>query len=143
MGVNTVYDNKVIESVAKDLLTTALNTRSLMTIDNELAESAGMVKTINTYTYTGEAEELANGVGNTASKRGTISYVGNDYRVKLCQQAYDYTDEEAMKDPYIVDGVMSVAVRVVTDSMTADVVSAISGSDVALGVAFTKGGALN
>ena len=55
MAVNTVYDNKVIESVAKDLLTTAINTRSLMTIDNELAESAGMVKTINTYTYTGEA----------------------------------------------------------------------------------------
>ena len=74
MAVNTVYDNKVIESVAKDLLTTAINTRSLMTIDNELAESAGMLKTINTYTYTGEAEELANGVGNTASKRGTISY---------------------------------------------------------------------
>ena len=41
---NTVYDNKVIESVAKDLLTTSLNTRSLMTIDNELAESAGMLK---------------------------------------------------------------------------------------------------
>ena len=108
MAVNTVFDNKVIESVAKDLLTTAINTRSLMTIDNELAESAGMVKTINTYTYTGEAEELANGVGNTASKRGTISYVGNDYRVKLCQQAYDYTDEEAMKDPYIVDAISTL-----------------------------------
>ena len=115
---NTVFDNKVIESVAKDLLTTAINTRSLMTIDNELAESAGMVKTINTYTYTGEAEELANGVGNTASKRGTISYVGNDYRVKLCQQAYDYTDEEAMKDPYIVDGMMKGAVQVMTNKMT-------------------------
>ena len=73
---NTVYDNKVIESVAKDLLTTSLNTRSLMTIDNELAESAGMLKTVNTYTYKGEAEELANGVGNTASKRGSISYTG-------------------------------------------------------------------
>lgn len=85
---NTVYNNFVVESVAKDLLTTALNTRSLMTIDNELAESAGMKKTVNTYTYTGEAEELANGVGNTAAKRGSISYTGKDYTVKLCQQAY-------------------------------------------------------
>ena len=143
MGVNTVYDNKVIESVAKDLLTTALNTRSLMTIDNELAESAGMVKTINTYTYTGEAEELANGVGNTASKRGTISYVGNDYRVKLCQQAYDYTDEEAMKDPFIVDGMMKGAVQVMTNKMTSDFIGAITGSGVTLGVTFAKGGALN
>ena len=143
MAVNTVYDNKVIESVAKDLLTTAINTRSLMTIDNELAESAGMLKTINTYTYTGEAEELANGVGNTASKRGTISYVGADYRVKLCQQAYDYTDEEAMKDPFIVDGMMKGAVQVMTNKMTSDFVGAITGSGVTLGVTFAKGGALN
>ena len=143
MAVNTVYDNKVIESVAKDLLTTAINTRSLMTIDNELAESAGMLKTINTYTYTGEAEELANGVGNTASKRGTISYVGADYRVKLCQQAYDYTDEEAMKDPYIVDGMMKGAVQVMTNKMTSDFVTAITGAGVTLGVTFAKGGALN
>jgi len=143
MAVNTVYDNKVIESVAKDLLTTAINTRSLMTIDNELAESAGMVKTINTYTYTGEAEELANGVGNTANKRGTISYVGADYRVKLCQQAYDYTDEEAMKDPYIVDGMMKGAVQVMTNKMTSDFVTAITGTGVTLGVTFAKGGALN
>jgi hypothetical protein len=140
---NTVFDNKVLESTAKDLLTTSINTRSLMTIDNELAESAGMVKTINTYTYTGEAEELANGVGNTASKRGTISYVGSDYTVKLCQQAYDYTDEEAMKDPYIVDGMMKGAVQVMTNKMTSDFVGAITGSGVTLGVTFAKGGALN
>ena len=140
---NTVYDNKVIESVAKDLLTTSLNTRSLMTIDTELAESAGMLKTVNTYTYTGEAEELANGVGNTASKRGSISYTGKDYRVKLCQQAYDYTDEEAMKDPFIVDGMMRGAVQVMTNEMTSDFISAITGSEVTLGVTFAKNGALN
>ena len=140
---NTVYDNKVIESVAKDLLTTSLNTRSLMTIDTELAESAGMLKTVNTYTYTGDAEELANGVGNTASKRGSISYTGKDYRVKLCQQAYDYTDEEAMKDPFIVDGMMKGAVQVMTNKMTSDFISAITGSEVTLGVTFAKNGALN
>ena len=48
---NTVYANKVIEAKAKDLLTTAVNARSLMTIDNSLAANAGMIKTINTYTY--------------------------------------------------------------------------------------------
>lgn len=143
MATNTVYDNKVLESVAKDLLTTSINARSLMTIDNDLTESAGMVKTINTYTYTGEAEELANGVGNTASKRGTISYTGKDYRVKLCQQAYDYTDEEAMKDSSIVDGMMKGAVQVMTNKMTSDFISAITGSDVTLGVTFPKAGSLN
>ena len=140
---NTVYANKVLESTAKDLLTTSINTRSLMTIDNELAESAGMTKTINTYTYTGEAEELGNGVGNTASKRGSISYVGSDYTVKLCQQPYDYTDEEAMKDPFIVDGMMKGAVQVMTNKMTSDFTSVITGSGVTLGVTFAKGGSLN
>ena len=75
---NTVYANKVLEAKAKDLLTTSVNTRNLMTVDNSLAQNVGMTKTINVYTYTGEAEELAAGVGNTASKRGSISYVGTD-----------------------------------------------------------------
>ena len=80
---NTVYANKIIEAKAKDLLTTAVNTRNLMAVDTELAQNAGMTKTINVYTYTGEAEELAPGAGNTT--RGSIAYAGKDYTVKLVQ----------------------------------------------------------
>ena len=80
---NTVFDNKVIEAKAKDLLLTSLNFRSLMTIDNTLAESEGMVKTINVYTYNGKVEKLADGAKNTV--RGAISYVGKDYRVQRAQ----------------------------------------------------------
>lgn len=65
---NTVYANKVIEAKAKDLLSTAVNTRNLMTIDNSLTQEAGMTKTINVYTYSGEAEALAVGVGNSATR---------------------------------------------------------------------------
>ena len=72
---NTVYANKVLEAKAKDLLTTAVNTRNLMTIDSDLVENAGMTKTINTYTYAGTAEELANGVGNTKAKRGNSNFL--------------------------------------------------------------------
>ena len=43
---NTVYNNAVIAGLAKDLLTTSINTRSLMTIDTDLSANAGMVKTI-------------------------------------------------------------------------------------------------
>ena len=80
---NTVFDNKVIEAKAKDLLTTAVNTRNLMTVDNSLTQEAGMTKTINTYTYSGTAEEVAAGSGN--SSRGSISYSGKDYTVKMIQ----------------------------------------------------------
>ena len=82
---NTVYANKVIEAKAKDLLTTSVNTRNLMTVDTELAQEAGMTKTINVYTYTGEAQELSAGEGNT--NRGSITYEGKDYTVKMFQKA--------------------------------------------------------
>lgn len=120
MATNTVFANKIIEAKAKDLLTTAVNTRNLMTVDNSLAQEAGMTKTINVYTYDGEAEELGVGEGNT--NRGTISYVGTDYEVKMVQQAFDYADEDFMKDNTIVDSMLKGANQVMVNKMTADFV---------------------
>ena len=136
---NTVYANKVLEAKAKDLLTTAVNTRNLMTVDNELTQNAGMTKTINTYTYAGEAEELANGVGNTKAKRGNITFTGKDYTVKMVQQAFDYTDEEFMKDNTIVDNMLKGANQVMVNKMTSDFITAVKGSGVTLGATFAKG----
>ena len=115
---NTVFNNKVIEAKAKELLTTNVNTRSLMTVDNSLTETAGMTKTINTYTYTGTAEEVAEGMGNTS--RGSIGYVGNDYTVKMVQQAFDYTDEDFLKDNLIVDMGIKGATEVMTNKLASD-----------------------
>lgn len=115
---NTVFNNKVIEAKAKDLLTTSVNTRNLMTVDNSLTENAGMTKTINVYTYSGTAEELAAGVGN--SNRGSITYKGTDYTVKMVQQAFDYQDEDFMKDNTIVDNMLKGANQVMVNKMTAD-----------------------
>ena len=56
---NTVFENKVIEAKATNLLTTSVNTRSLLTVDASLAETEGMTKVINTYAYTGKVEKLA------------------------------------------------------------------------------------
>ena len=118
---NTVYANKIIEAKAKDLLTTAVNTRNLMTVDNSLTQEPGMTKTINVYTYTGEAEELAAGEGNT--NRGSIAYVGTDYTVKMVQQAFDYQDEDFMKDNTIVDNMLKGANQVMVNKMTADFIT--------------------
>lgn len=115
---NTVFNNKVIEAKAKDLLTTAVNTRNLMTVDNSLVQEQGMVKTINVYTYAGEAEEVGVGEGNT--NRGSIAYVGTDYTVKYVQQTFDYQDEDFMKDNTIVDNMIKGASQVMTNKMTSD-----------------------
>ena len=142
---NTVYPNKVIEAKAKDILTTQINARSMMTIDTSLTQNAGMVKTINTYTYTGTAEEVSAGSGN--STRGSIAYVGKDYTVKMVQQAFDYLDEDFMKDPVIVDFGIKGATSVMTNKMTSDFYSALAtkngATELVKGITFAKGKALS
>jgi HK97 family phage major capsid protein len=118
---NTVFNNKIIEAKAKDLLTTSVNTRSLMAVDNSLVAEPGMIKTINVYTYTGAAEELGVGEGN--STRGAISYAGTDYTVKLVQQAFDYADEDFMKDNNVVDMGVKGATQLMTNKMAEDFVA--------------------
>lgn len=118
---NTVFENKVIEATAKDLLTTSINARNYMTVDNSLAETAGMTKTINVYTYSGTAEELEAGQGNT--NRGSISYVGTDYKVKRVQQAFDYTDDDFYKDNTIVDNMLKGANQVMVNKMSSDFIT--------------------
>lgn len=140
---NTVYANKIIEGKAKDLLTTKVNARSLMTIDDTLEQNAGMVKTVNTYTYTGVAEALANGVGNTAATRGSIAYVGKDYTVGMLQQAFDYTDEDYMKDNLIVDFMTKGATQVMANKLTTDFYGALTAGAASIAsVEFTHGGAI-
>ena len=145
MANNTVYPNRVIEAKAKDILTTQINARSMMTIDTSLTQEAGMVKTINTYTYTGTAEEVSAGSGNTT--RGSIAYVGKDYTVKMVQQAFDYLDEDFMKDPVIVDFGIKGATSVMTNKMTSDFYSALAtksgATELVKGITFAKGKALS
>lgn len=121
---NTVYENKVLEAKAKDLLTTAVNARSLMTIDNTLAANASMTKSINTYVYDGEVEELGIGEGNTG--KGEITYSTKDYTVKMNQQRFHYYDEDYMKDNNIVDFQMKGANQQMVNKMTADFVGELA-----------------
>ena len=145
--MNTLFANKVIESKATDLLSTKLNHRSLMTIDAELQGSEGMTKTINTYTYTGEAEILGVGVGSTASKRGSVSYVGKDYTVQCIQEAFDYFDEDFMKDNNVVDMGVNGATDVMTNFLTSKFYEALAtkqGAQELVGkTEFAKGGAIS
>jgi hypothetical protein len=113
---NTVYANSVLEAKAKDLLLTSINTRNYMKVDTSLTAAAGMKKIINTYTYSGEAEEVANGEGNKTG--GSITFVPNEYEVKVVQQKFSYTDEEYMKDPTIVDNMLKGANQVMVNKMT-------------------------
>ena len=115
---HTLFENKVIEAKATDLLTTKVNARSLMTIDNSLAETEGMTKTINVYTYSGKVEKLADGAKNTT--RGALAFVGTDYKVQRAQQVFDYSDSDYMKDNNVVDMSLEGANALMANTMTAD-----------------------
>ena len=144
---NTLFANKVIESKATDLLSTKINHRSLMTIDTELQGSEGMTKTINTYTYTGEAEILGVGVGSTEGKRGSVSYVGKDYTVQCIQEAFDYFDEDFMKDNNVVDMGVNGATDVMTNFLTSKFYEALATKQAEQELVgkteFAKGGAIS
>ena len=51
---HTLYSNFVLADEYKSILSTKLQVRSFMTIDNNLVENPGMIKKINKYTYAGE-----------------------------------------------------------------------------------------
>lgn len=120
---NVVFENKVLAAKAKDLLTTSVNTRSLMTVDNTLAVDAGLTKSIFTYVYDGEVEELGIGEGNTG--KGEITHTETSYTVKMNQQRFHYYDEEYMKDNNIVDFQMKGANQQMVNKMTADFIGEV------------------
>ena len=115
---HTIFDNKVIEAKATELLTTSVNARNLMTIDNDLAEAEGMTKVVNVYSYTGAAEKLADGEKNTT--RGALAFEGKEYKVQRAQHTFDYTDTQYMTDNNVLEMSIKFANDVLTNEMTKD-----------------------
>jgi hypothetical protein len=96
-----VYENIILSNKLNDILTTGVNLNQYMTIDTSMTESAGMKKAINTYTSTGEVEELGMGEGNSGEIE--VSYTTSEYEVKTFQGKFAFYDEQEMTDPMIVD----------------------------------------
>lgn len=111
---NTVYENVVIGNKAAEILTTKVDLNSYVTIDEDLVEQAGMKKTVHTYTSTGNVEDLAQGVGNSGDI--AVSFSAKDYTVVTTQGRFQYFDEQAMKDPKVVEvGVTNSAKEMIND----------------------------
>ena len=96
-----VYENIVLSNKVNDILTTQIDLNSYMTIDTSLTENAGMKKVINTYTASGEVEELAMGEGNSTEIE--VSFVPSEYEVKTYQGKFAFYDEQEMTDPMVVE----------------------------------------
>ena len=121
MAIQThvLYSNEFLSSQYESILNTKINARTFMTIDNNLAENAGMIRKINKYTYAGQVEKLARGAKNTDSKRGKVTVTSTPYTVAVNQQVFDYTDEDVMTDPNVVEVGLKGMAEVTANDFTA------------------------
>ena len=113
---HTIYDNFILANKLTDILITKIDLNSYLTVDTSMTEQAGMKKIINTYTATGDVEELAMGQGN--SSEITVSFVPTEYEVKTYQGFFQYFDEQEMTDPMIVDAGLDGAAKTMVNNFT-------------------------
>lgn len=98
---NKTYPNHVLENKFEDQYASKLDLMQFCTVDDSLTGVAGDKVIINTYTATNGTETLAMGEGNT--KDIEVSYEDQEYTIELLQNRFSYYDEEAMRDPKIVE----------------------------------------
>ncbi len=123
--MNTVYENTILEAKLTELLNSKLEVRSLMTVDDSLAEGAGLTKIINRYTYNGTVEQLEGGAANSSA--GYITFTPSSYTVKRYQQTFRYNDVEAMQDPALIDMALAGAADVMANQIRTEYFAQLSG----------------
>ena len=95
------YPNHVLENTIEDQYDSHLDLMRFCTVDNSLVGVAGDTKKIRVYSATDATEKLAMGEGNT--KNIEVRYAEKEYTILLAQNRFPYYDEEAMRDPLVVD----------------------------------------
>lgn len=118
---NQVYDNVVLANKIEDILTTAVDLTSYMTVDTSMTQEAGMKKKINTYKAQGDVETLAMGNGNTGDIE--VSFATKEYDVETVQGRFQYYDEQAMTDPMVVQAGLEGIAKTMINDFTAKAVA--------------------
>lgn len=98
-GINTGYDNFVLQNEVSDMYKSRLNLQEFCTVDTSLTAEAGDIVKVNVYAATDGAEDVELGEGNTKSI--VVSKTDKSYTVKTAQNRFEWLDEEARRDPMI------------------------------------------
>lgn len=140
---NVPYANFVLANTVEDQFKSHLDHAIFCTVDNSLAETAGMKKIIHTYygkTTTPAAgqtpessdknalatEKLALKQGN--SKYIEMDYSNAEYTVLCAQNTGIFYDEEIKKDPYVGLVIARHAGTDLFNTMNADIMTAFGGA---------------
>lgn len=117
LNSHKIYENFVLENKIEDILLTAVDLQSYMTVDNTLTLAPGMKKIVHTYKATGNVEDLEMGEGNT--DQIGVTFDSAEYDVKVTQGKFQYYDEQEMTDPMVVDtGLDGLAKTMINDFTT-------------------------
>lgn len=95
-----IYDNFFLSNEVEDQFNSHLDLQQFCTVDNSLVGTAGMTRKINRYKATNGTQKLNMGEGNTKSIE--VEYAQQEYKILLAQNRFQYYDEQAMTDPYLV-----------------------------------------
>lgn len=121
---NTVYDNFFLSNEIEDQFQSHLDLQTFCSIDNNLTETAGMLRKIHKYRATDGTEKLAMGKGNT--KTIEAGYTEKEYRVQMAQNRFQYYDEEAMTDPMVITTGTRHAATDMFNTVNADIFAAFN-----------------
>jgi len=99
MAVKT-YDNFFLSNEIEDNYKSHLDLSQFFTVDNNLEGTPGLIRRINIYGAEGEAENVAEGEGNTSEVSTTLTT--KDYTILTAQAKFVYNDENELADPVAV-----------------------------------------
>lgn len=96
-GTTEGFTNAYIANEIADIRNSSLDHQIFTTVDTSLQGVPGSIYHVNRITASGEAEDVAEGEGNTEGISVATSQV--DYKVKTAQAHYNYTDERLRDTP--------------------------------------------
>ena len=118
---NVTYDNYVVQNQLKDQLDTRMDMLRFCTVDTSLTAQAGDTVKVVTYEGSGDAEDVAEGEGNTGDL--SMGHNTKEYTVGTTQARFPYTDEQQMRDPVMVENGIRYLSTAITNDMTRKVVA--------------------
>lgn len=96
-GTTEGFTSAFVTTEIADTRNSALNHQIFTTVNQDLTGVTGSIWHVNRITASGDAEDVAEGEGNT--KEISVATSQFDYRVKTAQAHYQYTDERLRDTP--------------------------------------------
>lgn len=132
---NSYFSRELLEEKVKSILNTKIDMNNYLHMDEGLVAEPGMKVKIDKYSSTGAVEDVAENNGN--SQLIESSYTSSEYEVVVTQGKAVYTDEEAMRNPIVVDTLLKGVAETMVNDATAKAIAEMSKAEKVIECDFT------